>query len=68
MARRGARRITVIGVGTPPPLTPLTLRPLAMEIVHGWEAKQVAEREVKERREDRGGREHKSGPEAPRAR
>jgi hypothetical protein len=33
MPRRGSRRITVIGVGTPPPLTSLTLRPLAMEIL-----------------------------------
>jgi hypothetical protein len=31
MPRRGSRRITVIGVGTPPPLT---LRALAMEILH----------------------------------
>lgn len=34
MRRRGPRRITVIGVGTPLPLTPMTLRPLAMEILH----------------------------------
>jgi hypothetical protein len=35
MPRRGPGRITVIGAGTPPPLP---LRPLAMEILHRWEA------------------------------
>jgi hypothetical protein len=35
MPRRGPRRITVIGVGTPPPLTPRTLRPRrTVEPVH----------------------------------
>ena len=67
MPRRGPRRITVIGVGTPPPLTRLTLRPLAMEILHRLEAKHAAEREAKERQEDRDGPVH-TGPKRPRVR
>lgn len=43
MPRRGPRRITVIGVGTPP-LTCELLYPLPMEILHRLEAKQAAER------------------------
>lgn len=35
----GPRRITVIGVATLPPLTPRTLRALAMEILRRWEAR-----------------------------
>jgi len=63
MPRRGPRRITVIGVGTPPPLT---LRPLAMEILRIWEVKQEPERQAKG---DRGGRSsRRSGPAPPRAR
>ena len=46
MPRRGPRRITVIGVGTPPTLTREMLRPLAMEILHRWEAKLAAERQA----------------------
>jgi len=45
MPRRGPRRITVTAIGTPPPLTPSILRPLAMEILHRLEAKQAAERQ-----------------------
>jgi len=44
MPRRGPRRITVTGVGTPPPL-----RPFAMEVLRILEAKQAAEREAKPR-------------------
>ncbi len=65
MPRRGPRRITVIGVGTRPPLP---LRPLAMEILRIWEAKQAAARQAKEiAEEDRAGPARKqSGPAPPR--
>jgi len=46
MARRRAQRITVIAVGTPPPLP---LRPFAMEVLRVLEANQAAEREAKQR-------------------
>jgi hypothetical protein len=64
MPRRGARRITVIAVGTPPPLP---LRPFAMEVLRMLEANQVPEREAKRRRqEDRDGSEQRpQGPESP---
>jgi hypothetical protein len=52
MPRRGPRRITVIGVGTPPTLTREMLRPLAMEILHRWEAKQAAERQAERERKE----------------
>jgi hypothetical protein len=61
--RHGPGCITVIGVGPPPPLT---LRPLAMEILRIWEVKQAPERQAKG---DRGGRSsRRSGPARPRAR
>ena len=67
MPRRGPGRITVIGVGTPPPLP---LRPLAMDILRIWEAKQAAGRQAKEiAAEDRAGSARKrSGPAPQRAR
>lgn len=46
IARRRAQRITVIAVGTPPPLP---LRPFAMEVLRVLEANQAAEREAKQR-------------------
>lgn len=49
MPRRGQRRITVIVVGTPPPLP---LRPFAMEVLRILEAKQAAEREAKGRQQE----------------
>ena len=52
MPRRGPRRITVIGVGTPPTLTRDMLRPLAMEILHRWEAAQAAERQAEPERKE----------------
>lgn len=52
MPRHGPRRITVIGVGTPPPITPLILRPLAMDILHRLEAKQAAERQAEQERQE----------------
>jgi hypothetical protein len=39
------RRITVTAIGTPPPLTPSILHPIAMEILHRLEAQQAAERQ-----------------------
>ncbi len=48
MPRRGPRRITVIGVGTPPPLTRELLYPFAMEVLHRLEAKQAAERQAEQ--------------------
>jgi len=58
MPRRGPRRITVTAIGTPPPLTPSILRPLAMEILHRSEAKQAAERQAeRERQESRSSKE-----------
>ena len=63
MPRRGPRRITVIGVGTP---QPITMRPLATEILRIWEAKQAPERKANG---DRGGRSsRRSGSAPPRAR
>jgi hypothetical protein len=59
MPRRGPRRITVLGVGTPPPVTREILRPLAMEVLRTWEAKQAADREAKRVGEDRPGSERK---------
>lgn len=53
MPRGGPRRITVTAIGTPPPLTPSILRPLAMEILHRWEAKQAAERQAERERRGR---------------
>jgi hypothetical protein len=65
MPRRGPRRITLISVGTPPPLTPRTPRPLAMEILHRLEAKQAAERQDGlERQEGRSSKET-PGPNEP---
>lgn len=52
MPRRGPRRITVTGVGTPPPLTRELLYPLAMEILHRLEAKQAAERRAEQERQE----------------
>lgn len=52
MPRREPRRITVVGVGTPPQLP---LRPIAMEVLRILEAKQAAEREAKRRQQDREG-------------
>jgi hypothetical protein len=49
MARRKAQRITVIAVGTPPPLP---LRPFAMEVLRVLEANQAAEREAKRRQQE----------------
>jgi hypothetical protein len=61
MARRRAQRITVIAVGT---LPPLPLRPFAMEVLRVLEANQAAEREAKRRQqEDRDGSGHR--PPAP---
>lgn len=61
MTRRGPRRITVIGVRPPPPLS---LRQLATEIHRIWEVKQAAQRQAKEiAAEDRAGSARKrSGP------
>ena len=52
MPRRGPRRITVIGVGTPPPLTGELLYPLAMETLHRLEAKRAAERHAEQERQE----------------
>jgi hypothetical protein len=64
MPRRRARQITVMAVGTPPPLP---LRPFAMEVLRMLEANQAAEREAKRRQqEDRDGSEHTPpGPQPP---
>ena len=61
MPRRGPRRVTVAGVERPPPLRPLILRPLATEVLHRWEARLAAVREVNERPVDRIGPEPESG-------
>ena len=52
MPRRGPRRTTVVGVGTPPAPTRQILYPLAMEILHRWEAKQAAECQAHEGRQE----------------
>jgi hypothetical protein len=52
MPRRGARRIPVIGVGTPPTLTREMLRPLAMGILHRWDVKQAAEHQAERDRKE----------------
>ena len=63
MPRRGSRRITVIGVGTPPTLTREMLRPLAMEVLHLWEAKQAAERQAEPERKEGHPAEKRRAPE-----
>jgi len=37
---RGIRKVTVIGIGTPPPLP---LRPIVDEVLRAWDAKQRAQ-------------------------
>jgi pimeloyl-ACP methyl ester carboxylesterase len=49
MSRRRARSITVIAVGTPPPLP---LRPFAAEVLRMLDANQAAEREAKRMRQE----------------
>ena len=63
MPRRRAQRITVIAVGTPPPLP---LRPIAIEVLRVLEANQVAEREAKWTQEERDDSERRPpGPQTP---
>jgi hypothetical protein len=61
--RRRAQRITVIAVGTPPPLP---LRPIAIEVLRVLEANQVAEREAKRTHQERDDSERRPpGPQPP---
>lgn len=66
MPRRGPRRITVIDVGTPPPLTRELLYPLAMDILHRLEAKQAAERQAEQERQEGRSSKKKPRPSEPR--
>jgi hypothetical protein len=46
------RRITVIAIGAPSPLTSYILRTLAREILHRLEAKQAVERQAEPERQE----------------